>query len=208
MQDSYIYKELYGYNNAVKILNDIGKTCYSNSELGAVGRSFNFEDIEEKLITKPTYTERQTYAQAFYPVIHMYEEYSTETYNGATNGYRRAVTSIAPIHTIKSLGVSTSSFSNSNYYYMTMKSGNSDTNLGAHWLASRCVDFSKTYALFGVQCVLNGDVGYQYLFLSGNAAGPSNIAYAVRPVVEIPLDTIILGGTGGTIENPISIQKR
>lgn len=37
-----------GYNNAVKILNDICKACYSNSEYNAIGRSFNVDDIESK----------------------------------------------------------------------------------------------------------------------------------------------------------------
>ncbi|MCI8393212.1 MAG: hypothetical protein HFJ24_05475 [Clostridia bacterium] len=38
-----------GYNNAVKILNDICKACYSNGEYNATGRSFNVDDIESKL---------------------------------------------------------------------------------------------------------------------------------------------------------------
>lgn len=38
-----------GYNNAVKVLNDICKTCYSNNEYNAVGRSLNVDDIESKL---------------------------------------------------------------------------------------------------------------------------------------------------------------
>lgn len=42
-------KELFGYNNAVQILNDIGKTCYSNGKIGAKGRSMNIEDIEKVL---------------------------------------------------------------------------------------------------------------------------------------------------------------
>ena len=49
-----------GYNNAVKIMNDLCKACYSSSSGRAVGRAFNFADIEEKLKTKPTYTSRQT----------------------------------------------------------------------------------------------------------------------------------------------------
>jgi len=40
-----------GYNNAVQILNDIAKNCYSNSKMAAVGRSLNIEDIE-KVIDK------------------------------------------------------------------------------------------------------------------------------------------------------------
>lgn len=38
-----------GYNNSVKILNEICKNCYSNSEIGAISRSLNIEDIEKVL---------------------------------------------------------------------------------------------------------------------------------------------------------------
>ena len=60
-----------GYNNGVKILNDICKNCYSNSSIGAVGRSINIEDIEnvlDKTIWRP-----EDY----------YYSYSNGTYNGA-----------------------------------------------------------------------------------------------------------------------------
>ena len=139
---------------------------------------------------------------------HEQKEYYTETYNGATKGYRRAVTSILPIQTYQALMFKTSSFSNSNYYYMTMKYGNSESNLGAHWLAScySTLHGGSLVGYFGVQYV-SGCVSYRDLFGSHNA-NTTSFAYSVRPMVEIPLDTIILGGTGGTIEEPISIQKR
>lgn len=38
-----------GYNNSVKILNEICMACYGNEEFGATSRSFNIDDIENVL---------------------------------------------------------------------------------------------------------------------------------------------------------------
>lgn len=40
-----------GYNNGVYLLNDYCKTMYSNETIGAVARSLNIEDIQDKMIT-------------------------------------------------------------------------------------------------------------------------------------------------------------
>lgn len=70
-----------GYNNSVKILNEICETCYSNTEIGAVGRSLNIEDIEktlDKSVWNPEeYKERKEYKKnLYYPSIYSLETYS------------------------------------------------------------------------------------------------------------------------------------
>lgn len=83
-----------GYNNGVKILNDICKNCYSNSSLGAIGKSFNVDDIENVLdrsVWKPedyyysvidgkkynTYIGRYgSKTNTYYPYIWQFEEYT------------------------------------------------------------------------------------------------------------------------------------
>ena len=84
-----------GYNNGVKIQNDICKNCYSNSEYGAVGRSLNVQDIESVLDTSEwtpeqfrlnaygtenwyyTYDEPYQYtSNRYYPYIWQFEEYA------------------------------------------------------------------------------------------------------------------------------------
>ena len=199
-----------------------------------MGRSFNFVDIEEKLISKLTYTNYQTHLKNYYPIIHMYEEYSnvdgneipkggeaavgvkaltrseqnkyyTATESGATSGYKRSTTSIAPIETYQNPTLTTSSFTNSNYYYMTLKSGNSNTNLTNHWLASRCVYLISTCVRFSVQRVYSGSLNYYYLFNSYDS--DYSYASAVRPVVEIPLSSVTLPtGGAGSAGNPYGIS--
>ena len=240
--------ELYGYNNAVKILNDICKTCYSNSELGAVGRSLNIEDVEKVLdrnVWKPedyyetigskqyhTYNESEymTYMSCrYYAYIWELEEYSciddarktkgqgitrsqqnelyTATQGGSKKGYKQANSKIQPISTYWDKEFAESNFIEKEYYNVLLKKDNTTSNLPVHWLASRCVDFyGYAYAGFGVQYV-SGDISYAWLF-SSNTAYNSYYATAVRPIVSIPLDSIILGDMRGTKENPISIQKK
>lgn len=78
-----------GYNNGVKLQNDICKTCYSNEELGAVARNLNIEDIENVLdldVWDPTsynfgncytYTTSKKYTNyRAYPQIYSLEQYS------------------------------------------------------------------------------------------------------------------------------------
>lgn len=92
-----------GYNNCVKVLNDICNTCYSNSEYNAVSRSINIDDIEAvmelsvwnpenyktKMTELNTYSGRKEYkVTKCYPFIYKEEEYSNidgkETENGIT----------------------------------------------------------------------------------------------------------------------------
>ncbi len=92
-----------GYNNGVKIINDICENCYSNNELGGVARSVNIEDIENAL-NKNTWkpedssvtiqnTMLNTYKGSIkytenrkYPYIYQYEEYSNIDGQAYTKG--------------------------------------------------------------------------------------------------------------------------
>lgn len=80
-----------GYNNCVKVLNDICNSCYSNSEYGAVSRSINIDDIEEVMnlsVWNPenyktrttelnTYSGRKEYkVTKCYPYIYSEEQYA------------------------------------------------------------------------------------------------------------------------------------
>lgn len=71
-----------GYNNSVQILNEICEKCYSNSNIGAVGRSLNIDDIEktlDKSVWNPEeIKERKEYTENLcYPTIYSVETYSS-----------------------------------------------------------------------------------------------------------------------------------
>jgi hypothetical protein len=118
-----------GYNNGVKILNDICMDCYSNSSIDAVARSINIDDIEnvldiavwrpERYRTKGTsakvYTDRKDYKNTIcYPFIYSLEEKSLidgiekekgikrsnqDELYGGKQNYLKAENTLSPIQT-------------------------------------------------------------------------------------------------------------
>lgn len=121
-------KGVLGYNNGVKILNDICEYCYSNASLGAKGRSINIDDIENVLdrgVWKPedtyiipygsnqkayTYGERyQNTENMYYPYIWQFEEYS------------KIVNTDEIIENNKGTGVNRNNQPEDKYYIQTMQ---------------------------------------------------------------------------------------
>ena len=98
------------------------------------------------------------------------------------------------------------------YYYYTVSSQISDTNIAnmitkgtgdsiiTQWLASRAVNCNSVYAYFSVRYVNNGDVASNGLSYSlGDSNSPS---WAVRPVVTLESDIQLEGNSedGWTIK--------
>lgn len=75
---SVYFKGARGYNNGVALLNDYCKTMYSNESKGAIARSLNVEDIQDKMKIDETTGKKA------------YESYTTGTgtvYNAGTYSY-------------------------------------------------------------------------------------------------------------------------
>ncbi len=198
-------------------MNDICKTCYSNGK--AVARSFNFADIEEKnLIEKQTYTTTTTYSEHYYPLIHKYEEYSninglisgnnalsknvqnkyySKSEEGATNGYMGPST-ISPTNSHPTLSLINTSTTN---YFMTFR-----TEFPYYWLASRYIDFySNYYATFYIRSMTGSTGDLSRMFDSNK--GFSGEKRCLRPIIEIPLNSVEIGNTGvGQSSDPFSLE--
>ena len=132
--------------------------------------------------------------------------YYSATEYGATSGYINATSYIEPRGTYLNTTLATASLYNGSTRYgnIVTKVGDGTTNLGTYWLASRCVLLGSSYCWFRVRYVNGGSVYAHALFDSGNDYG--NVAFAVRPVVEIPLSSVTLGVSGaGTAGIPFSL---
>lgn len=66
-----------GYNNGVYLLNDYCKTMYSNKDRGAVARSLNIEDIQDKMVIDNGKKFYESYGSGTF-----YEYGKSRTYNG------------------------------------------------------------------------------------------------------------------------------
>ena len=201
-----------GYNNGVKLLNEACMTMYSNSSLGATSRSLNIDDIEEiSSYNKngyPGYGTDYTPPNKYYPNI--YEDEMSGTLDGIgqseqenwVTGYSQAST-LKVKRTYYRYTMSTSYMTPAYYEVLYYQASNVDS----YWLASRCVDLSSYYALFGVFYVSGGTVGASNLYYSSN--DNVSYSYAVRPVVEIDLTSASVGESGsGTREDPYSIVAK
>ena len=217
-----------GYNNAVKILNDACAQAYGNSSYGSAikVRSINQDDIDK--VTNMTTDAQRKAAYSNYgttvtpsykqcPIMYNYEPGKT---GGGT--LDRSVqynnnSWVTGTSTMTSGKWTYYSYSITNYATQTIydalltnMSASSTSGTDSHtayWVASRCVEVSSSSAWFNVFIVNSGYVGTHSLYYSnGYANSPSN---AVRPVVEVNLDSIAIGGTGsGTASSPYSMVKK
>ena len=199
-----------GYNNGVLLLNNACKAMYSNSNLGAIGRSLNIDDIEAYSTYEGASLSEYTPSNTYYPNIFALE--LTGSING-TYGSRydlseqeEYITGSAQASTLRgkltyyTFTMSTSTMKSQ--IYVDLFSSSTDT-----WLASRCVNLGSGAAFFEMFYVNNSSVDTGWLYYSPN----SNYrhSYAIRPVVEIDLSKVNVGLTGdGGADTPYSIEAK
>ncbi len=215
-----------GYNNGVKILNDACSTAFGNSSYGSAikVRSINQDDID-KVTNMTTDAQRKAvnsnYGTTVTPRNYQWPNiYGQEL--GKTGGGSLDRSSQSSWYT----GTTNSSFTGkwTNYSYsissyatnsmynalLTNMSTNSTSGTTSHttyWVASRCVNFLMWQADFRMFFVGSGNVDANNLYITnGSTISPS---YAVRPVVEVNLDSVVIGGTGsGTASSPYSMALK
>ena len=211
-----------GYNNGVKLLNDACAAMYSNSSLGAIGRSINITDIENhSRFDKTTSSEYGvnygtefdiTYDYTtYYPRIHTQEKTleaskQNQWYTGYSSGR------VTGKMTSYSYEMSTS-YMDPAFLELFRYQAGAETNLSNYWIATRCLnmmDWEDGSAMFrwGLFCVESGSVSYKMLYWDDNAITAS-WAYALRPIVDINLSKVTVGLSGdGSSGSPYSIDAK
>ena len=185
-----------GYNNGVLLLNNACKAMYSNSSLGATGRSLKIEDIES--ISNYSGATNIEYAPSYryYPNIFMQEE------GGNTSGsYGTLGRSEQSSYVTGSSSGSSSFQGRETWYSYTMSSSYMNQKyvdlfycLQAAWLASRCVDYGDGWFNFNIFFMDNSYVNSYTLYRS--TGDTDNNSCAIRPIVEIDLTKVNVGVTG------------
>ena len=171
-----------GYNNGVKLLNDACAAMYSNSSLGAIGRSINITDIENhSRFDKTTSSEYGvnygtefdiTYVYTpYYPRIHAQEKTleaskQNQWYTGYSSGR------VTGKMTSYSYEMSTS-YMDSVFLELFRYQAGAETNLSNYWIATRCLnmmDWEDGSAMFrwGLFCVESGSIDYELLYWDDN----------------------------------------
>ena len=225
LTNSWFYFEGWnGYNNGVKLLNDACKAMYSNSSLGAVARSIKIEDIENvSSYDKATYT---NYGK----------EYSPSSYKAYPNIFKQEFTGSVEGRYGSTLGLSdqaeyVTGYDNAGvlggkwtFYTYAMSTSympsiyvelfSSDTQ---YWIASRCVNYEY---ITGYDYVFKYRMFYSYgssiaAYILLNSLFRSDVgdnwahSCALRPVVEIDLDSVTIGRIGdGSRNSQYSIEAQ
>ena len=189
---------------------------YSNSSLGATGRSLNIDDIEEYMTyNKNSYSK---YGKEYDPVSTYYPKIFADEKTGAPYGTYGSKYGLSDQDSyVTGTASGSRSFKGKyTYYGFTMSTSTMDnqtyvdlfSSSTSAWLASRCVLFDIDWADFRMFYVSGGTVDADWLYDSYDI-NINSTSFAVRPVVEINLSKVNIGLTGDGGENtPYSIEAK
>ncbi len=194
-----------GYNNAVKLLDDVCSTLY-NSKLATKVQNLKIEDITKHMTTQPTEDTTEYHPKNIkYPKILEQEKNQTVVKSTAENklevssqsifvtGYDTSATStLKKNYWDKTMSVNDFDEENKEMYYkLFIKNG--EKNYNTYWMSSRCVSAYSDYAFFYVHDVNSGDVDAAALF---NSFGGSSDGYAFRPCITLNSNVQVTSGDG------------
>jgi len=168
-----------GYNNGVKLLNDISKACYSNNSLGAEARNLRIEDIED--VTKfdyknflaednstgfcQKYNGTKTYKSenSNYPMIWKELENGSSAINNRSvqenfiNGAKQGEADTTFVgnhwHYKYSPENAVSEWLDSKYYELLISPTNDTNYYSYYYLSSRYIAFYQNHCSFGLQFI-------------------------------------------------------
>ena len=199
-----------GYNNGVLLLNNACKEMYSNSSLGATGRSLKIEDIER--ISKYDKNSYKDYGEEkierwtsipLFPDIFKYEntgapEGKYGTRYDLSEQVEYLTTSDSYASTL--VGICTCYSYVIDIKYMEQKyldTLNIENELN-YWIATRCMKYDDIFN-FELFCINTNQINTITLYTSGG--GPRHESLDIRPIVEIDLTKVNVGLTGTGAEN-------
>ena len=201
-----------GYNNGVLLLNNACKAMYSNSNLGATGKSCNIDYIEKISGYNGASNREYTPTDTYYPKIFAQEE------KGAPEGKYGTLGRSEQSDYITGYLIGDSSDDSfkgkDTYYEYKMSTENMeqryleifDSSIN-YWLASRCCSYSNIDIVYYIFCCGANNIGAYPLYRSGNDGW--DFSAALRPIVEIDLSKVNVGLTGdGSSSSPYSITAK
>ena len=212
-----------GYNNAVKLLDDVCSTLYNNSKLASTVQNLKIEDLQDKMVEKDytkfssDYGNNHTIAgNKYYTDILQKEKEQTVNTLGTELGIseQKELTKQTEKKQADNLNIKSTfwtkytdknDFNSSKYYELFI---NNEGFYSIYWLSSRCVNYDTSYgAGFNVFDVLSGNIYANRLGDSNGYERSDNFTY--RPIItlkaDVQLDTI-KSGDGSTAEQAYVIK--
>ena len=201
-----------GYNNGVLLLNNACKAMYSNSSLGATGRSLNIDDIEKHMNKAP-----QKIGDEYYPLDRKYPNIFALEKTGAPNGTygtKYGQSEQTEYVSGRSEGEWGVFKAKGTYYSNSLQYIDMDSEYkkifgveGGGWIASRCTMVGSDDIWFMLHYMFDVDIEAGRVYDSGGSS--HSVIMGLRPVVEIDLTKVNVGLTGDGGENtPYSITAK
>lgn len=213
-----------GYNNAVKILNDACSTTYGNSNYGNAikARSINQDDID-KITNMVTYEQRKAVSSSYGNLYtpnnknwpNIYEQELGESLDRSSQSiWYKGTTNSSFTEKYAYYGYNITNYVTQTMYDALLTNMNASSTSGTdshttYWVASRCVGFhiGDSSTTFNIFFVTNGKIYADKLYRSEDNSYKLDLA--VRPIVEIDLDSTYIGVNGSGIDTtPYSIAKK
>ncbi len=203
-----------GYNNAVKLLDDVCSTLY-NSKLATKVQNLKIEDIQDKMKTDykkidSNYGNRFTPSYKQYPSILTKEkeqkitvgqntttgtelDFSEQkTFENQTESKQADTLDVKYTFWYKTMSANDFDGENKEMYYKLFI--NNGSNYPTYWMSSRCVDANSVFADFFVRRVDSGNVSANYLCFSRGYE--YSYVYAFRPCITLNSNVQVTSGDG------------
>ena len=188
-----------GYNNAVKLIDDICKKLYSHTKFTSKVQNLKIEDIEEKISEKNLKKFNSDYDNTFYTVKNYYPSIMKKEKKQIIDGSEgkelerseqqdfeqqqeiKCAEELQIKITYWNKDIVEEDFKNSQYYDLFMKKNSK--NYTTYWLSSRCINYYAGRAYFDIYKIETSNVGSRSLYHSENAEG--SFCYSFRPVITL-----------------------
>lgn len=207
-----------GYNNAVKILNDMCDAFYSNSAKNIYARSINEDDIIKVMTTDSITSLRDNYINTVqygnknlsYTVNKNYPNIYEKEIKGVINdvevsnglkqsvqsefvkGYTNASDSIFPYQTTWVADFSRNDFkslnNNTSDTYYKLLISDNLSSYDSYWLASRSIDLLGSSCAFNIGNIGMGKLGASTLYTS--SGDKYAVSLKLRPIISVPIDNL------------------
>ena len=207
-----------GYNNVVKLLDDVTSTLYNNTKLVSKVQNIKIEDIKRHMKIQPTDdpTEYQL-TNINYPNILKQEENQTVEESNEINEkigvskqnefiVGKSKSNVSSLkNTNWSQSTNENSFNDEKYYELFIKK-DKNNYYSQYWLSSRCIFVNSKYAEFGARFVVNDRIFVDYFCFS--SAGDYFYNCSFRPILtlnsNIQIDTT--NAREGSKSSPYNIK--
>ena len=209
--------ELYGYNgynNAVKLLDDICSTLYNNSKLASNVKNFKLEDIQDKMVEKDysnfnsNYLKKYSINGRYYPDILLKDKIGLSEQNDLISQEKNQQADelyVEYTYWYKP-DMGAGEFNNPKYFELFIN--NNGKSYEPYWMSTRCISAYNGYANYSVRYMLYGNIHAFDLYNSDNKERQDK--HALRPIITLKSNVRLdatKSGDGSTADKALIVKE-